>query len=201
MQTRAMNFWNSAIHNINWSMRFIGFLLLGLWCGLGVSCQSRSTRAEAAQTYDVAGVVREIKATGEVAVIQHTAIPGYMEAMTMPFKVKDAKELAGVTSGDEVRFRLLVTADESWIEGIRKTGYRSVLRPASAVPATNSSVPKSRHALLDYAFTNQLGQPVRLSDFKGQALAITFFLLAARFPTIARGFRKTFRKLPGSWQP
>jgi hypothetical protein len=39
------------------------------------------------------------------AVIQHKAISNYMEARTMPFRVKTPNELVGLQSGDVVKFR------------------------------------------------------------------------------------------------
>src|SRR5581483_8473228 len=48
------------------------------------------------------------------------------------------------------------------------TGYHSLAAPVGP------QEPK-HHPLLDFAFTNEFGQPVTLTSFKGQALAITFF--------------------------
>src|SRR5215467_5148664 len=67
------------------------------------------------------GVVRELKADGKTIVIEHEAISNYMAAMTMPFKVKDSKELADIRFGDQVSFRLQVTETESWIDRISPT--------------------------------------------------------------------------------
>lgn len=57
----------------------------------------------------------------------------------------------------------------------------------------------NRHPLLGYAFTNELGQPVRLSDFEGQALAITFFFTRcanpAFCPRLSRNFEEASARL------
>jgi protein SCO1/2 len=51
-----------------------------------------------------------------------------------------------------------------------------------------------RHPLLDYPFTNELGQPVKLSDFRGQALAITFFFTRCPIPDYCPRLSKNFEE-------
>src|ERR1051325_4313016 len=70
--------------------------------------------------YQVKGVVRELKADGKTVVIQHEEIPNYMKAMTMPFEVKDLKELRGLKPGDAISFRMIVTEKEGWIDHVAK---------------------------------------------------------------------------------
>jgi protein SCO1/2 len=51
----------------------------------------------------------------------------------------------------------------------------------------------------EYHFTNQLGQAVSLSQFRGQALAITFIFTRCPFPTfcplVSRNFEEVQKKL------
>src|ERR1044071_1281345 len=55
-----------------------------------------SASAPAGETnYPVRGVLKEIKPDEHQLVISHEAIPGFMEAMTMPFNVKDPVLLSG----------------------------------------------------------------------------------------------------------
>jgi protein SCO1 len=65
------------------------------------------------------------------------------------------------------------------------TGDRSMAAPVS------SQEPKS-HPLLDFAFTNELGQPVTLNSFRGQALAITFFFTRCPIPDFCPRLSKNF---------
>ncbi len=147
------------------------------------------------------GTVRKLSPNDQAVVIAHPAISNYMPAMTMSFKVRQSNELAGLRVGDEVSFRLLVNAEESWIDQIVKTGKRAaVTDAASGGPASNAvKTATSRHALLDYPFTNQLGQAVSLSQFKGQALAITFIFTRCPIPEycprLSRNFAEAAQKL------
>jgi protein SCO1 len=179
--------------------------ILSVVLGIGLLVASRGAAAgpsvlpgqggTKARTFRAQGIVKEVMADGRTVVIAHEAITNYMEAMTMPFKVKEPRELDGLRPGDKVLFRLEVTDTESWVEGISKNGRASEQRaePADA-KAPEAGVTKSRHPLLDYAFTNELAQAVRLSDFRGQAMAITFFFTRCPIPDFCPRLSKNFEE-------
>jgi len=165
--------------------------------GRGASAETRAQPDQTGtnvQTFVAQGVVQELKADGRTVVIAHEAIAHYMDAMTMPFKVKEPGELAGLRAGDKVRFWLRVTDTESWIEGISKTGRASAEESEPASPPAAGQATKARHPLLDYPFTNELGQAVRLGDFRGQALAITFFFTRCPIPDYCPRLSKNFEE-------
>ena len=152
-----------------------------------------SCRHLAMKTFTVRGVVQEIKPDGRTAIVDHEAIPNYMEAMTMALKARDTNEFAGVRPGDEISFRLSVTEDESWIDRVTKTGRTKPIAAAPSAMATNVTI-APRHPLMDYPFTNQLGQPVTLASFRGQALAITFFFTRCPIPEYCPRLSKNFEE-------
>jgi len=195
-------------------MKTRGLLSIVAASGLLVSCGESAAESGAlrdqpetnVQTFTATGVVRELKADGRTVVVAHEAIANYMDAMTMPFKVKEPGELAGLRTGDQIRFCLRVTDTESWIDRISKTGQIPAegTKPAGA-PAAAALAAKPRHPLLDFPFANELGQAVRLSDFRGQALAITFFFTRCPIPDycprLSKNFEEASQKLiamPGS---
>jgi protein SCO1 len=147
----------------------------------------------------VSGVVKELKPDGTTVVIRHQPITNYMDAMTMPFKARDPKELVDLQAGDAVSFRLRVTETESCVDQIRRTA-RATIERADRIPGPSTTVPpRPRHPLLDYPFVNELGKQVRLSDFQGQALAITFFFTRCPIPDycprLSRNFEEASQKL------
>ncbi|MGH7994577.1 MAG: copper-binding protein, partial [Limisphaerales bacterium] len=75
-----------------------------------------------AQIFAARGVVREFSSNDQTVTISHEAVSNYMSAMTMPFKVRNTRELAGLHSGDEVTFRLHVTETDSWVDRITRIG-------------------------------------------------------------------------------
>jgi protein SCO1/2 len=163
-----------------------------------------SSTAVAPGSFLVRGVVKEIRGDARTLVIAHEAIPGYMDAMTMPFKTKDPKELQDVTIGESISFQLHVTETESWIEHVvcteRRTGgaeqraQSSAQGEGSGGSAGEPDRPRLRsgHPLLGYHFTNELGQAVCLDDFRGQALALTFFFTRCPIPEFCPRLSKNF---------
>ena len=64
--------------------------------------------AEASQQYEAVGVVVGFMAQKKFVNIKHETIPGFMDAMTMPFEVKDSTLLRGIQEGDSIAFRFTV---------------------------------------------------------------------------------------------
>jgi protein SCO1/2 len=160
-----------------------------------------------ARTFAARGVVLEIKSDHAQVVIRHEAIAAYMDAMTMPFPVKDPAALADLQRGDKVDFQLHVAETESWVDHFVKIGTVPLAEAkTSKVPAPP---PRPDKSLLDYKFTNELGQAVSFNDFRGQALAITFFYtrcpLPDYCPRLSRNFEEASQKLeamtnaPANW--
>jgi protein SCO1/2 len=172
-------------------------LLLSSAAGAAESGRSTPSSATNLQIFDVKGVVLSLDITNSTVTVRHEAVSNYMPAMTMPFHVKAAKELGGLKPQDVVTFRLLVTDDESWVDRIKKVGTAPLVAPESGkstVAATTKAAPAahSSHPLLDYKFTNELGQAVSLNDFRGQALGITFFFTRCPVPDYCPRLSKNF---------
>jgi protein SCO1/2 len=176
----------------------------GAWlCCLLVAFNTRSAPALSAQNrietnllvFKAQGVVEELKPEDKVIVIKHQAISNYMDAMTMPFKVKETSDLSGVQPGEEILFQLHVTGAESWVGEIIKVGMApqkenvKTTKAQAAEPAAD----RATNPLLDYKFTNELGQAVSLNDFRGQALALTFFYTRCPLPDFCPRLSKNFQ--------
>src|SRR5437868_3348733 len=112
----------------------------------------------------VHGILKEIKPEDHQLVISHETIPGFMDAMTMPFNVKDDAILTNVTAGAEIVFQLHVTETESWVDGIKQittspTNTNRVLTSSKTDPTLQAASPSPaiHHAsnpLRNYKFTN-----------------------------------------------
>lgn len=155
------------------------------------------------RSYQARGIIKALDADGKSVVIQHEAVPGYMDAMTMTFEDKNPGELSGLRPGDSVAFRLNITAKEGWIDHVTKTGAVQVIEQGSAHPIVQvvRDVPALNigDELPDYHFTNELGQPIHTAQFHGQALAFTFFFTRCPYPNfcpyVSNGFEETQKKL------
>jgi protein SCO1/2 len=131
-------------------------------------------------TFPVRGVIQKIPADHRHATIKHEKIPGYMSAMTMDFSVHNTNELAGLAPGDEITFTLVVTDDDDWIENLKRTGRTEPVTPRPAAGAGQELAVGD--PLPDYEFTSETGQPVKFSDFRGSAVAFTFFFTSCPLP-------------------
>jgi protein SCO1/2 len=177
----------------------------GAWlCGLLMSLNARPAPLLSAPypsgtntlAFKAKGVVEAVKPEDKVIVIKHEAIPNYMDAMTMPFKVNETRELLGIQIGQEIQFQLHVAETESWVDQIVKVGTappEGNARIAGSQAAEPPAAP-SINPLLDYKFTNELGRAVSLNDFRGQALALTFFYTRCPVPDFCPRLSKNFQE-------
>ena len=157
-------------------------------------------QTEGRQVFQVRGVVKEVTPAENTVRITHEEIPDYMPAMTMPFEVRNTNELGGISAGDQVKFTMIVTEDDGWIENIEKIGGAD----PTSVPQT-SSRPNFRlvreveplaegDPMPNYVFTNSLGKKVELADYKGQAYAFTFIFTRCPFPTFCPRMNSNFEE-------
>jgi protein SCO1/2 len=86
-------------------------LLVALAVPLALAgCSGGTTsRPQGADSYDIKGKVTALAPAKPAVTLDHEDIPGLMKAMTMEFRVEDAKLLEGLQIGDRVRGRLKKT--------------------------------------------------------------------------------------------
>lgn len=159
-----------------------------------VSTQTPEAAAESTnvQIYSVRGVALELKADSRTVVIKHEAVPDFMPAMTMPFEARDGTQLQNVAPGDEVTFRLHVSEQDNWIDEVRRTGKTSPVDIPGSETVRIIKPLKVGDAVPDSAFTNELGQPISLGQFKGQALVATFIFTRCPVPNFCRRMSANF---------
>jgi protein SCO1/2 len=168
---------------------------------------SVKTNALDRQEFAARGVVKELHPEKGEVVIKHEAITNYMPAMTMPFDVKNTNELAGLGTNDTVSFTMVVTKDNGWIENLKKTGSEAAkANSAGTNDPSSQQRPLMRvvrdveplnvgDKMTDYTFTNSFGKKVTLSDFKGQAYAITFIFTRCPFPNFCPRMSSNFSQV------
>jgi protein SCO1/2 len=133
-----------------------------------VACGPR--RAVNEKRYPLKGKVIAVNKGEHTATIKHEDIPGYMPGMTMPFKIKSDADLEMLKAGDDVTANLVVTDVDSWIEVTAIVEGSSPLSATTEVPGE----PKPGDEIPDFQLINQDGTRVRLSQYKGQSVALTF---------------------------
>ena len=158
--------------------------LVGCKPAASATATGGSSAAETPREYSVRGVVRRVEPERRSMVVKHEEIPGFMPAMTMPFDVKEPKELNGLKPGDQISFRMLVTTNDGWIDRIQVVGSDTNAVATPPPVRITSSVPllEAGSLLPDYTLTNELGRVIRLSEFRGQVLAFTFIFTRCPYP-------------------
>lgn len=146
----------------------IFFIPLIVLVAMGIACRPRRSANE--KRYPLTGKVVSVEKADRTATIAHDEVPGYMPAMTMPFKIKNEADLEMLKPGDQVTATLIVDDLSSWIEITAIIEGGSSLTPTSVVPGE----PKPGDEIPDFGLVNQDGKRIHLSQYKGKALALTF---------------------------
>jgi protein SCO1/2 len=161
------------------------------------------------KSFQTRGEVREISKEGRTAVIRHEEIPGYMPRMTMELNVRNPGELRDIRAGDTVDFRLNVNGQTHWIDEVRKgkadtnpTVATTNPVPAAIGAATSAPVSASAtaEALLtvgaefpDVQLMGEDGRPFRLSELRGNAVALTFVFTRCPLPDFCPRMGQQFK--------
>ncbi|HZB89421.1 MAG TPA: SCO family protein [Terracidiphilus sp.] len=125
-------------------------------------------------------VVATNAATGEVT-LNNEAIPGFMDAMIMPYKLKDSSILTELHPGDVITADVLVSQpdnatallDQIDVVAEGKPDYRPTV--IYHVPAPGDVVP-------DFALRDQDGHTIHSRQFLGKELLITFIYTRCPLP-------------------
>lgn len=101
------------------------FLLaaLILTFGCNKSSSPASSSQASAKRYHLKGKVVSVDKRANMVNVDSEAIPGFMDAMTMPYTVKPADELDKLAAGDAITADIVVQDDNSWLENIVVSGH------------------------------------------------------------------------------
>jgi len=129
--------------------------------------------------YDITGRVVSVDSKAEQVILAHDEIPGFMKPMTMGFKVKPEEALGSMAPGDRVSGVLVVDPEGGYIEN------PSITKGGGTQPdASTSSVrdPQVGDKVPEFALVNQDGRQLRLSEFAGRPLMLTFIYSRCPLP-------------------
>src|SRR5258705_13851494 len=84
---------------------------------------SACSRTAPTKEYQLHGQILDVKPETNEVLVKHADIPGFMPAMTMPYKVDDGTLLAGKEPGDLITATLVVGETEAHPPKIDKTGH------------------------------------------------------------------------------
>jgi protein SCO1/2 len=163
-------------------MRTFAAFSLGLALSAS-ACSSTSDRHE----YTLQGQIISIAPDHKDATIKHEDIKGFMSAMTMPYKVRDAKEYESLVPGDLINATLVVVSNDAYLKEVKKVGNAPLEQPPAeaAMPPASSGFEllKLGQAVPSGTFVNQDGKATSLEAFRGSAVLVTFTYTTCPMPT------------------
>ena len=123
--------------------------------------------------------------TGHLEVTVEQDDPGYMQGMTIPFQFATIRRSQILRPGDRIEATLVVDGGNFWLEKILTKGFVGTHAATAAAEATDAKsgrvvTPEPNRgvqvgdAVPDFALKDQTGATVRLSDLKGEPVAVTF---------------------------
>jgi len=174
----------------------VSLVLLALaFTGCKPQSSSSSPSAGSPKTYPAHGVVQAVTPDHRQATIKHDAIAGYMAAMTMDFPALDTNTLADIKPGDEINFTLAVTETNDWIENVQRIGTTNVYG-LSGPPGWHVAEPQLEvgDTLPDFEFTDENNHKAHFSDFRGRAVAFTFFFSSCPLPDYCPRMNRNFEE-------
>ena len=153
----------------------------------------------AERSFDVQGRIVGFGDDGRTVIVEHEEIPGFMSAMVMPFRLAEAGGLNAFAVGDAVGFTLVVGRDQSWIEGLRALPDSALAaRPAATADPLYDDASRflaEGDPVPDFTLLAQTGDSVRLADFEGRAMLLTFIYTRCPLPEFCPRLSAHFARL------
>ena len=128
-----------------------------------------------------------------ILTLDHEAVPGFMGAMTMPYKLKDPAVSSELHPGDRIAATILVRKDS---DGFTDPILDEIVVTAQARPDYKPMVeyhtPAPGDPVPNFALLNEMSRTVHLNDFRGKVLLATFIYtrctVAEYCPRMSRNF-------------
>jgi len=154
-------------------------LLAICFCACMSHCPATETR------HFAEGMVVEVDKEASSLVISCEAIPGYMDAMEMPFKVRNPAVLDGLRAGLTVHFTVVEDGSHVFADDIRVVrNVNGEAEPVEAArlgfllravdPAAGGRTIQVGQKVPDFALIDQQHRSVHFSEFTGKVVALTF---------------------------
>ncbi len=150
------------------------------------------------KTFPVRGTIVSKDATH--VTLDHEAVPGFMDAMTMPYKLADPSIVGELHPGDKITATIRVVQDEG---GYHNATLDNIVVIAQArpdyKPAVQFHVPEEGDSVPDFRMLNQSGKTIHLEQFRGKVVLATFIYTRCPLddycPRMSRNFAEIDKRL------
>lgn len=170
-----------------WPLAFVATVLLLL-----ASCSHQPVP----KRYELQGRVVAVDAANHELTIAHQDIPGFMEAMTMPYLVSSSNDwvFRSLAPGDQIHATLVVS-DHAELQDISFTKGSD----AAGDGTSQLHIPQPGEEVPDFTLTNQSGETIHFAQFHGKPLLLTFIYTRCPFPDfcprLSSNFAQVLRQL------
>jgi protein SCO1 len=151
-------------------------------CHKSQQAETQASTQTEYKVYHLRGKVVATDSAAGVVTVNSDAIPGFMDAMVMPYKLKDPSVMSALHPGDVMTADVLVPKVEGQgdvvLDNIVIVGQA---RPDYA-PKVIYHVPAPGDAVPDFALKNEDGRVIHLKQFRGKELLITFIYTRCPLP-------------------
>jgi len=167
-------------------------LFISLLSGCRKSTDRAVTSSTATQvTFHIRGTV--VSTDAAHVTLNGEAVPGFMEAMTMPYKLKDPIVATELHPGDKITATILADKDDDNFSNVLLDNIVIVAQARPDYkPAVQYHVPQAGDTVPDFKLLNQSNRTIHFAQFKGKVLLVTFIYtrcpVADYCPRMSRNF-------------
>lgn len=145
--------------------------------------------------YELKGQILSLKPEAQEVLVKHEDIPGFMPAMTMPYKVKSSSLLDGRQPGDLITATLEVGELDASLTAITKTGSAPIDDPSAGPAITASDLVEAGEPVPDNPLLDQDNTARPLSSLRGHRVALTFIYTRCPLSDFCPLMDKQFQQL------
>jgi protein SCO1/2 len=164
-------------------------------------CRHAGTSAPATavgelKTFPMRGKIVSVDAVKGSVLLNHEAVPGFMEAMTMSYKLKDASVLSELHPGDRITAKLLVRkVGDDYVDPMLDEIVVTAQARPDYKPAVQYHVPTAGDDVPDFKLVNQDGKAIHLAQFKGRVVLLTFIYTRCPLADFCPRMNKNFAEI------
>src|ERR1700735_1683529 len=148
-------------------------------------CIPAAMYAWAAEEHTAQGILLTVDREKGSITVSCDEIPGYMEAMVMPFEVRDPAVLKTIEPGATVRFTMVEQGQEEYAEHLQAVKVmnfeaepteagRLTFMHRTLDPVAAAKIVPVGELVPDFTLTDQAQHSTHLAQFKGKVVALTF---------------------------
>lgn len=162
---------------------------------------AQKSKATATHEYKVRGNIVAVDPSSAHVTLSHEAIQGFMEAMTMAYKLEDPSVASELHPGDRITATLAVDEDSAGPTNMR---LRNIVVIAQAKPDYKPKVsyhtPTPGETVPDFRMLNQSNHEIGLNQFRGKVVLMTFIYTRCPLTDYCLRMSKNFAEMDKALQ-